>query len=176
MTEEEKILRKKQKKEKRKKTKGEFKKFIFRGNIIDLAVAVAVGSAFTAIVNSFVKDIIGGLMGWLMGDVNLDELKIYLGKGENAPTINYGSFIQSIIYFLIIATVMFCVIKLLAKLNSALEKLDKKFKREEEKAEEPEVVNVEKVKEETKVVEKSNDEEIALLKEIRDLLKENKKA
>ena len=176
MSKEEKILKKKEKKEKRKQIKSEFKKFIFRGNVIDLAVAVAVGSAFTAIVNSFVKDIIGGVMGWLTGDVNLEDLKIYLGEGEGAPTINYGSFIQSIIYFLIIATVMFCVIKLISKLNSALEKLDKKLKHEEEKK--PEVEQVaEVIKEEPKAEEKVvNEEEIALLKEIRDLLKENKKA
>lgn len=174
MSKEEKKLKKKEKKEKRKQTKAEFKKFIFRGNIVDLAVAVAVGSAFTAIVNSFVKDIIGGLMGWLMGDVNLEDLKIYLGSEEGAPTINYGSFIQTIIYFLIIASVMFCVIKLIAKLNAALEKLDKKIKHEEEKEEV--VEQAAPPVEEVKVEEKMDSEEIALLKEIRDLLKENKKA
>ena len=79
--------RRRARKEKRKATRGEFKKFILRGNIVDLAVAVAVGSAFTAIVNSLVKDIIGGVMGWLMGDVNLEELAIYLGTGEDAPAI-----------------------------------------------------------------------------------------
>ena len=92
MSKEEKILKKKEKKEKRKQIKSGFKKFIFRGNVIDLAVAVAVGSAFTAIVNSFVKDIIGGVMGWLMGDVNLEDLKIYLGEKSLYKTLIFTTY------------------------------------------------------------------------------------
>lgn len=169
-------------KEKRKKTREEFKKFIFRGNIIDLAVAVAVGSAFTAIVNSFVKDIIGGIMGYLMADMNLSELKIVLGNGEDAPAIKYGSFFETIIYFVIVAFVMFCVIKLMARINSALSKLDKK-KEEEEKLKQEETRKIEEDKKKQEAIKsmeaeknkaQKENEELALLREIRDLLKENK--
>ncbi len=148
--------KKKRRKEKRKETRAEFKKFIFRGNIVDLAVAVAVGSAFTAIVNSFVKDIIGGLMGFFIGDMNLEDLEVKLGEGAS---IRYGAFLQSIIYFLIVATTMFIVIRIIARVKAMLEKLEKK-----------EVEEVKEVKKEVKV----DSDEVVLLREIRDLLKDNK--
>ncbi len=134
---------------------------------------MAVGSAFTAIVNSFVKDILGGIMGWLMGDVNLEELVIRLGEGETAPVIKYGSFIQNIIYFLIIAMVMFSIIKIFAKINVMLNKIEEKLSKDKEEAvEEVAQPEPEPAAEPVKV----DSDEVVLLKEIRDLLKENKQA
>ncbi len=99
----------------------EFKNFIRRGNVIDLAVAVIIGGAFNNIVSSLVKDIIMPPIGLLLGKVDFSNLFIDLsGKGYStladavaagAPTINYGVFINTIINFLIVAFVIFLVIK-----------------------------------------------------------------
>ena len=103
----------------------EFKQFAMRGNVIDLAVGVIIGAAFGKITNSLVGDIIMPPIGVLVGGVNFTDLVITLKQasvsatGEVIPavTINYGSFIQTVIDFLIIAFTIFIFIKLINKLN-----------------------------------------------------------
>jgi len=85
----------------------EFKEFISKGNVIDMAVGVVVGGAFTAIVNSLVNDIIMPLVGLLMGGVDFTSLSIGIGDAQ----INYGNFIQNVICFLLVAFALFCVVK-----------------------------------------------------------------
>ncbi len=119
----------------------EFKAFISRGNVLDLAVAVIIGGAFGAIVTSFVNDIIMPLVGVILGGIDFTSLSITLGSSA----ILYGNFIQAIINFLIIAFSIFLVVK---AANS--------FQRKQEAAPAPPALPT---KEET------------LLAEIRDLLK-----
>lgn len=85
----------------------EFKEFIMRGNVMDLAVAVIIGAAFTAIVNSLVNDIIMPIIGVILGGVDFTTLAITVGEA----TITYGNFIQAIINFLLIALVLFLIIR-----------------------------------------------------------------
>ena len=124
----------------------EFKTFISRGNVVDMAVGVIIGGAFGKIVTSLVNDVLMPLIGVILGGLNFSKLSIKV----NDATISYGLFIQSIIDFLIIAICIFIMIKFFEKL-----------KRKEEVKEE--------IKEEPKV-----NEEVELLKEIRDLLKKKK--
>ena len=135
-----------------KKFFAEFKEFISRGDVVSMAVGIIVGSTFTAIVNSLVKDIITPFIGVLMGGANFGELAWIIGEAE----ILYGSFIQAVINFLITAFVLFCVVKAM----NNLKKLGEKKKAEEEaaKAEEP-------------AAPAPTPEDIVLLTEIRDLLK-----
>lgn len=119
----------------------EFKSFISRGSVVDMAVGVIIGSAFSKIVTSLVNDVLMPLIGIILGGLDFSNLSI---KFNNA-VISYGLFIQSIIDFLIIALCIFIMVKLFEK-----------FKKKEEK--------IEEIK---------TDEKIELLKEIRDLLKEN---
>lgn len=91
----------------------EFREFINRGNVIDLAVAVILGTAFTAIVNSLVNDIIMPLIGVLLGGVDFSSLAITVGEA----TIAYGNFIQAIINFLLIALVLFLLIRSMNRMN-----------------------------------------------------------
>jgi large conductance mechanosensitive channel len=84
----------------------EFRDFISRGNVIDLAVAVIIGAAFTAIINSLVNDIIMPLIGVILGGVDFSKLTITVGSA----VISYGLFIQAIINFLIIALVVFLIV------------------------------------------------------------------
>jgi len=129
----------------------EFKKFIMKGNILDLAVAVIIGGAFKTIVSSFVKDIIMPPIGLALGGVDFTDLAFVLKEAEGeaaAVTINYGIFTQAIIDFLIIAFVIFMVIKGYNKMQK---------KKEEEPAAPPAPSNEE-----------------VLLGEIRDLLKDQK--
>lgn len=122
----------------------EFKEFISRGNVLDMAVGVVIGGAFTAIVTSLVNDIITPLIGVLIGGLDFSGLSIKVG----AATIGYGSFIQAIINFLLISFVIFCVIR-------SFNKIAKK------KSEEPETPP-------------APPEDVVLLREIRDLLSEQK--
>ncbi len=127
----------------------EFKKFISRGNVVDMAVGVVVGTAFTAIVNSLVKDIIMPFVGWMIGGINFSDYKIVLAPavGETPEVaILYGTFINQIINFLILAFVVFVMVKVLNKLH--------------------------KKKEEEPVAPAAPPADILLLTEIRDLLKE----
>ncbi|EEK60036.1 MULTISPECIES: large conductance mechanosensitive channel protein MscL [Bacillus] len=121
----------------------EFKKFAFKGNVVDLAVGVVIGAAFGKIVSSLVKDIITPLLGMVLGGVDFTDL--HFGYGKSA--VMYGNFIQTIFDFLIIAASIFMFVKVFNKLTS------KKEEEEEEEIPEP-------TKEEV------------LLGEIRDLLKQ----
>ncbi len=99
----------------REKGKGliaEFKKFITRGNVLDMAVGVIVGGAFTSIVTSLNQDILTPILG-IFGGTDFSYLTVTLGKGENAPVLNYGNFITAVINFLITALVIFALIKLI---------------------------------------------------------------
>lgn len=99
----------------------EFKEFAVKGNVVDMGVGIVIGAAFTSIVNSFVADIINPIIGVITGGIDFSNLFINLGDGEyaslaaaqeaGAPTINYGLFINAIISFLIVAWVLFMVIK-----------------------------------------------------------------
>ncbi len=95
----------------------EFKEFISRGNVMDMAVGVIIGGAFTAIVNSLVNDMLMPLLSLLTGGFDFSALHIALGEGEGAATINYGSFISAIINFLLIALVIFLIIKAINKVS-----------------------------------------------------------
>lgn len=110
--------------------KEEFIEFINRGSMIDLAVGVAVGGAFTAIVNSLVNDIIMPIVGLVAGGVDFTNLAIripnFFGTGDEA-VIAYGNFIQNVVEFLIIAWVIFMIIKAMNRLNRRRDaKKDKK--------------------------------------------------
>ena len=134
----------------------EFKTFIARGNVMDMAVGVVVGGAFTAIVNSLVGDIINPLIGKLFGGVDLSEAKVVLTEAteETAEVaIRDGSLIQTIINFIIVALCIFAVVR-------GINKLKDKMKKEEEAAEE-------EAKEEEPA---EPSEEVLLLREIRDSL------
>jgi large conductance mechanosensitive channel len=93
----------------------EFKEFIERGNVIDLAVAVIIGGAFGAIIASLVDDIIMPIIGVLLGGVDFTSLSIQVGDAM----INYGNFIQAIVIFLIIAFVLFLVVRAYNRMQKA---------------------------------------------------------
>ena len=141
----------------------EFKEFAVKGNVVDMAVGVIIGGAFGKIVSSIVNDIIMPPIGWLIGGVNFSDLKFELpsvqiaGETMQAATINYGTFIQTIIDFVIIAFCVFMLVKGINKLAS-LKKKEEEQKQSEATPEEP----------------KPTKEEI-LLTEIRDLLKNQNK-
>lgn len=135
-----------------KKNKGlrkEFTEFINRGNVMDLAVGIVVGSAFTAIVTSLVNDIIMPIVSLVGGGFDFTTLSVEVA----GATIHYGNFIQNIVNFLIIAFVVFLIIKFINSLRDKAEKLAKKKAEEEKPAEE-----------------KKEDETVALLREIRNEL------
>ena len=106
----------------------EFKKFAMRGNVVDLAVGVVIGAAFTGIVNSLVKDIITPPIGWLTGGLDFTNLFLTV-KGPHlatlaeaqkagAVTVNYGLFLNAIVSFLIVAIVLFLLIHQINKLKT----------------------------------------------------------
>ena len=149
------------------KSKGfvdEFKKFISQGSVMDLAVGMVIGAAFTSIVSSLVNDIIMPLVGLLLGGVNFSNLSIRINNffgGSDAAVIYYGAFLQAVVNFLIIAFSLFVVMKAMNKMKDHAKAVADKVKKEEvaeEKAEEKKEENLEK-------------EQIKLLKEIRDSLK-----
>ena len=131
----------------------EFKDFAFKGNVLDMAVGVIIGSAFGKIVTSLVSDIITPLIGRLTSGIDLKDLKFTLSVAADGTvnSINYGMFLQNVIDFLIIA---FCIFLFIQLINTAKEKFIKK----------------QEIKEE--VVKGPTTEE--LLTQIRDLIKENK--
>lgn len=92
----------------------EFKEFIAKGNVVDMAVGVVVGAAFKAIVDSLVADIITPIIGLLCGGVNFAELSFGIGEAQ----ICYGNFIQSVINFFIVAFVLFSFVKAVNKIRS----------------------------------------------------------
>lgn len=103
----------------------EFREFIARGNVMDLAVGIIIGAAFTAIVTSMVDDLINPIIGLIVGGVDFSDLALRFGAGENAATIRYGAFITSVINFLIIAWVVFLLVKALNKARSMVETTEK---------------------------------------------------
>lgn len=94
----------------------EFKEFIARGNVMDMAVGVIIGGAFTAIVTSLVNDILMPFLSLLTGGFDFTALSIKLSDAEDAASLNYGAFIEAIIDFLLIAIVIFIIIKSINKL------------------------------------------------------------
>ena len=105
----------------------EFKAFILRGNVLDLAIAVIIGGAFGAIVNSLVKDILMPPLGLILGRVNFGDLFLSLNgqrydslkaaQDAGAPTLNYGMFVQAVTNFLIIAFVIFLLVRIANQLQ-----------------------------------------------------------
>ncbi len=110
----------------------EFKNFIARGNVVDMAVGIIIGAAFTAIVNSLVADLINPIIGVVTGGLDFSNLFINLGAGDypslaaakeaGAPVFAYGAFITAVINFLIIAFVVFLLVKLVNRVKDAAEK------------------------------------------------------
>jgi len=113
------------------KTVDEFKKFIARGNVIDLAVGIVIGAAFTAIVQSLVKDIVNPLLGVVTGNLDFSNYFIALNgetyetlakaREAGAPILAWGSFITAIINFMIIAWAVFLLIKAVNKIEDLVE-------------------------------------------------------
>ncbi len=97
----------------------EFKKFITRGNVMDMAVGVIVGGAFTTIVTSLNNDIISPILG-IFGGVDFSDLNLVMGSGENAPVLKYGSFLTAVINFLIIAMIIFLIVRAMNKINESI--------------------------------------------------------
>jgi len=124
----------------------EFKEFISRGNVMDMAVGVVIGGAFTSIVTSLVNDIIMPVVGVIIGGIDFSGLSVKVGSA----TVGYGSFIQAVIVFLLISLVVFIMVRSVNRMMNA---------KKEEAPEEPAAPS----------------EEVQLLTEIRDLLskKEN---
>ncbi len=89
----------------------EFRTFIARGNVMDMAVGIIIGAAFTAIVSSLVEDLINPLIGIFTGGVDLSGLGVTIGSGEDAAVFAYGNFMMAVINFLIVAWVVFLLIK-----------------------------------------------------------------
>lgn len=105
-----------------KKIIDEFKTFINRGNILDLAVAVVVGGAFTKIINSFVKDVLSPMISIVLGDEGFVNFKYVLTEADEAEgivenAIYYGRFIQNSLDFLVVAVVIFIMIKIINKVK-----------------------------------------------------------
>ncbi len=117
-----------------KKLFNEFKQFVARGNVIDLAVGVIMGAAFTAIVNSLVNGVVMPLVGSLIGGVNFTDFKIVLNPavGETPEVaIMYGGFIQQIINFFVVALVVFMLLKTINRLPRQKEEAPPKPSAEE---------------------------------------------
>lgn len=111
-------------KDKKNKDKGfvaEFKKFIMRGNVMDMAVGVIVGGAFTAIVTSLNKDILTPMLA-LFGGIDFSYLQLVMGEGEEAPILMYGNFITAVLNFLITAFMIFLLIKEINALSDLFSK------------------------------------------------------
>lgn len=150
----------------------EFQAFISRGNVMDLAVAVIIGAAFSAIVNSLVKDLLNPLLGYLVGKPDFTGLFMVLSEpagytgprtyealtAAGATVFGYGAFLTAVVHFLLLAFVIFWLIKVVTGLRDRLDSLAKAKEEEKEAAAaaQPPVTP----------------EDIALLREIRDLLKE----
>lgn len=95
----------------------EFKDFAFKGNVIDLSVGVMIGGAFSSIVTSMVNDLFTPLISLITGKVDFSTLAVTFGEGENAPVFAYGSFIQAIINFLLVALCIFMFVKFINKMK-----------------------------------------------------------
>ena len=103
----------------------EFKAFITRGNVVDMAVGIIIGGLFTAIVNSFVKDILNPILGLRVGGTDFGELKVVLKAATETTeelAIRYGNLIQNIIQFVLTALVLFVIIRAINRAREAAEK------------------------------------------------------
>ncbi|HIT96223.1 MAG TPA: large conductance mechanosensitive channel protein MscL [Candidatus Aphodousia faecavium] len=149
----------------------DFQSFISRGNVIDMAVGVIVGAAFTAIVNSMVKDVINPVLGVLIGSQDFSNFFLVLSMPENytgpmtyealtkagAAVFGYGAFFTAVFHFLLMALVVFTLVRVVSKVRAAAQaKLRVKHEEERKAA----------------AVPAPTPEDIALLREIRDLLKQ----
>ena len=132
----------------------EFKEFISRGNVIDMAVGIVIGTAFTNIISSLVKNILTPLLSLLTGKINISSLAF---KVNDKLSITYGAFLQAIIDFLVIAIAVFTIVKLINTFRTKME-----------------VLAHAKAKEEEAPVEEKLTKEQVLLTEIRDLLQSAK--
>ena len=136
----------------------EFKKFITRGNVIDMAVGIIIGTAFKEIINSLVKEILMPLIGLFLGGISFVDLKIVIAEATEQTTevaVMYGIFIQRIIDFLIIAFVVFMMVRTINRIRERIEARKKAEVAAEAEAAPPAPTPV----------------DIVLLTEIRDLLK-----
>ena len=179
----------------------EFKKFISRGNVVDMAVGVAVASAFTSVVNAFTKGVISPIIALVTDTSHLDEAKwvireeVLEGEEVIIPEVSilWGSILQAIINFILVATVLYTVMKISAAIRRHAEKLrnnvvnrlkdaderaaeeEEKLKAEAEEAEKARILAEEEAKralEEKEAAKEARlEREEALLTEIRDLLK-----
>jgi large conductance mechanosensitive channel len=163
-----------------KKLLNDFKKFISRGNVLDLAVAVVIGAAFTKITSSFVADIITPLLSLVLNKVNLSELAI---KFNENVYLTYGNFIQVILDFLVISFSIFFALKIIVNIRERSEKSKAKIieltkkqiskmgltKKEEQTLSKLETKQIKKQEQEKSEPTKTE----LLLEEIRDLLKKN---
>ena len=143
-------MKKEVSKENVKKGLGEFKEFISKGNVVDMAVGVIIGSAFGKIVTSLVEKILMPIIGVLIGGLDFSDLSIKVGSAK----VGYGSFIQSIVDFLIVAFCLFLIVKAMNKVQDAVKKTE--------------------VEEAIEKEQENDAKEIEILTEIRDLLKKKK--
>lgn len=136
---------------------GEFKEFISRGNVLDMAVGLIIGTTFTAIVKSVVNDIIMPFVGWLMGSTSFSDFRVILSPATESTAevaIRYGALLQTVVDFLIIGFILFMIVKAFNRFRKKLEKSDEAAALAEPPAPPADVV---------------------LLTEIRDLLKDKEK-
>ncbi len=171
----------------------EFKEFITRGNVLDMAVGIIVGGAFTAIVNSLVKNILTPLINWIPGADGTSALQVVLRDAvyaednvtviKEALVIDFGAVISAIITFLITAFVLFLIIKTVNHIHAKSEKIKEEYRKKNKKAEVEAVEAVEEAAEEVKAAEEVAEQLASapaptteeLLAEILDLLKANNK-
>ena len=95
----------------------EFKEFISRGSVMDMAVGIIIGGAFTAIITALVENIIMPVISLIFGGTSFEKWNIVMGAGENAPVLGLGTFIAAVINFLLIALVLFIIVKNMNKLR-----------------------------------------------------------
>ena len=100
----------------------EFKEFISKGNVMDMAVGIIIGGAFTAIVTALVDRIIMPLISLICGGISFKQWNIVMGAGKNAPVLGLGDFVAAVINFLLIAFVLFTVIKAMNKMRDLTSK------------------------------------------------------
>ena len=125
-------MREEQNMKKKKGIIAEFKEFIARGNVMDLAIGMVIGSAFTAIVTSLVNDIVMPLISLITGGISFTQWNVALGSGKEPPVLGFGTFLAAVINFLLIALVIFAVVKGLNKMHDLAEKTGKLSKKKEE--------------------------------------------
>ncbi len=95
----------------------EFKEFAMKGNVLDMAVGVIIGGAFGKIVSSLVNDVLMPLVGMITGNIDFTNLVFKIGEGEEAAVLKYGTFIQNVVDFLIVAFCIFLMLKAINKIN-----------------------------------------------------------